>query len=221
MTADSNKTIFLPKSIEVDGQEFKYAIYVPPTYDPKTPQPTIIFLNGHGECGTDGMLQTTQGIGNAVKANPEKWPFLIIFPQKQVGDEKWEDEESMVLAILGRTREEYNIDDSRLYLTGISQGGHGTWAIGSRHPELFAAIAPICGWGDEKIAAGLVNMPIRAFHGDIDSAVPVQESLDMENRLKAAGGSCDLTIYPGIDHNSWDKAYGEENLGEWFLQHKK
>lgn len=216
-----NESIFLPKTVTVDGQEFKYAVYVPPTYDPSKPQPTIIFLNGHGECGTDGMIQTTQGLGNAIKASPEKWPFLVIFPQKQVGDEKWEDEEAMVLGILKKCEAEYNIDKSRLYLTGISQGGHGTWAIGSRNADLFAAIVPICGWGDEKIAAGLTKMPIMAFHGDVDSAVPVQESYDMERFLKDAGGSCKLTIYPGVDHNSWDKAYTEENIGDWFLQHKK
>lgn len=221
-TSPSNTaTGFITKALEVGGKEIKYAVYVPAEYDPASPQPTIVFLNGHGECGTDGLHQITQGLGTAVMRSAEEWPFLVIFPQKQEFEANWEEEEEMVLAIIEQTREEYNVDASRFYLTGISQGGHGTWAIASEHPDLFAAIAPICGWGSEEMAKKLVSMPIWAFHGDVDSAVPVERSLKMAEYLKAAGGDCKLTIYPGVDHNSWDKAYREENLGAWFLEYTK
>lgn len=220
-SASAEKTDFISKAVSIAGRELRYAIYVPADYDPNKPQPTILFLNGHGECGTDGLKQTTAGLGTAVSLDADAWPFLIIFPQKQEYEANWEEEEEMVMAILDQTRNEYNVDPSRLYLTGISQGGHGTWAIASEHPELFAAIAPVCGWGDQQMAERLVGMPIWTFHGDADSAVPVKYTVAMADFLKAAGGDCKLTIYPGVEHNSWDKAYQEEKLGEWFLQHSK
>ncbi|MCE5197418.1 MAG: prolyl oligopeptidase family serine peptidase [Armatimonadota bacterium] len=212
---------FLIKTIEVGGSEFKYVIYVPATYNPSQSNPAIIFLNGAGECGTDGLKQLGVGLGTAVMKHAERWPFIVIFPQKQTVESNWEDEDVMVLAELKAARAEYNIDQSRIYLTGISQGGHGTWAIGSRHPDLFAAIAPICGWGDEKLAPTLVKMPIWNFHGDADNVVPIERSLEMVKYLKATGGSCKQTIYPGVQHGSWDNAYDEEDLPRWFLQHSK
>ncbi|MEN6520773.1 MAG: prolyl oligopeptidase family serine peptidase [Armatimonadota bacterium] len=212
---------FLMKTVKVSGKSIKYVAYVPPTYDPKKPAPTIVFLNGAGECGTDGLRQIVVGLGSAVMTDVEKWPFIILFPQKQTVKSNWEDEDAMVMAILAKTKKELNVDSSRLYLTGLSQGGHGTWAIAAKHPDIFAAIAPICGWGDETIAKKLTKMPVWAFHGDADEAVPVAASVDMKKNLEAAGGSCRLTIYPGVGHNSWDKGYRDEFLAEWFLQYHK
>jgi predicted peptidase len=127
----------------------------------------------------------------------------------------------MVMAVLDKTRKEYKLDDSRLYLTGLSQGGHGTWAIGARHPDLFAAIAPICGYGDKSLAEKLGKMPVWSFHGDADTTVPLERSVEMDQWLKEAGTSPKLTVYPGVGHNSWDKAYREEDIGAWFLEHRK
>lgn len=211
---------FIMKTIKVGGKDMKYVVYVPLAYDPAKPMPTIVFLNGAGECGTDGLKQCYH-FGNAVMLNSEKWPFIIIFPQKQDVKTVWEDEEPMVMAILKKSRKDYSIDDSRLYLTGLSQGGHGTWAIAARHPDLFAAIAPVCGWGDEEIAKKVAKLPVWTFHGDQDQAVDVERSREMEKWVTAAGGTCKLTIYPGVGHNSWDNAYGAEDLGGWFLKHHK
>lgn len=212
---------FIMKSVMVHGKPKRYVVYVPPAYDPDIPMPTIVFLNGMGECGTDGLRQITVGLGSAVMADVSKWPFIIIFPQKSSPDTSWKDEESTALLTLEATQNEYNVDASRLYLTGISQGGYGVWSIGSAHKDMFAAMAPICGWGDKSMAESLVGVPIWAFHGDADSVVPVSSSHLMADYLKAAGGACQLTIYPEVDHNSWDKAYREEKLNEWFLEHQK
>lgn len=212
---------FLMRSVAVDGSEFKYVVYVPPAYDPAEPMPTILFLNGKGECGSDGLKQIAVGLGPAVMFHVEQWPFLIIFPQKQHAEDKWEDEEAMVMAVLDAVRAEFNVDQSRLYLTGISQGGHGTWAIAASHPDLFAAIAPVCGWGNKTIAKKVAKLPIWIFHGEADFVVRIQTSLEMEESIKAAGGCPKLTTYPKVGHNSWDKAYNDENLGEWFLEHRK
>ena len=211
---------FIARTMTIGDKEIKYVVYVPTTYDPKKPMPTIIFLNGAGECGQDGWRQVFH-FGGAIMLNPEKWPFIVIFPQKQNKESFWEDEGPVVMTALKQTVREYNVDPKRLYLTGLSQGGHGTWAIASKHPDRFAAIAPVCGWGDEKIAAKLAKLPIWTFHGDADQAVDVERSKDMKKWVEAAGGEVKLTVYPGVGHNSWDNAYRNEELGAWFLQFSK
>ena len=212
---------FLMQSVRVKDKTIKYVAYVPPTYDPDKPTPCIVFLNGMGECGTDGLKQILVGLGPAVILNVDKWPFIILFPQKQVTEADWEDEDDMVMAIIEKARHDLHLDESRMYLTGLSQGGHGTWSIGAKHPDMWAAIAPICGWGDEAMAKALVKMPIWVFHGDQDNAVDIERAREMAKYLESAGGSCKLTIYAGVGHNSWDKAYREEKLWEWFMQHRR
>lgn len=219
-TSDSSRG-FLMKTVEVSGKQMKYVVYVPSAYKPGKPMPTVVFLNGAGECGTDGLKQACIGLGSAVMMDMEKWPFIVVFPQKQDVKTKWEDEDPMVMAIIDKTKRELSVDESRLYLTGLSQGGHGTWTIGAMHADLFAAIAPVCGWADEDTAKKLAKMPIWVFHGDADEAVKVSCSQDMATWLKAAGNDCKLTIYPGVGHNSWDNAYRNENLGQWFLEHQR
>ncbi|HET6457081.1 MAG TPA: prolyl oligopeptidase family serine peptidase [Armatimonadota bacterium] len=216
---------FLSKTIELGGKDIEYVVYVPRIYDASKPIPAIIFLNGKGECGTDGFRQVFH-LGGAIMLNVEKWPFIILFPQKQYALEEWEehpweDQDDMVMAILKKSEAEYKIDKSRLYLTGLSQGGHGTWAIAAKHPDLFTAIAPICGWGDKTIASKLGKMPIWTFHGDADTTVLPARSQQMVDWVKDAGGTPKFTVYPGVGHNAWDKAYREEDLGAWFLEHRK
>lgn len=211
---------FLLKSIKLDGKDIKYTVYVPRAYDPSLPMPAILFLNGMGECGADGFRQVFH-FGGAIMLSVEKWPFIVMFPQKQEAQHQWEDEEPMAMAILNKTLSEYNIDKARLYLTGLSQGGHGTWAIAAMHPDMFAAIAPICGYGDKAMAEKVAKLPIWVFHGDADTTVPPDKSQEMVDWIKEAGGSPKFTVYPGVGHNSWDKVYREEDLGAWFLQHTK
>ena len=219
---------FVAKTIKMGDKDIKYVVYVPASYDPKKPTPTIVFLNGFGECGTDGWRQVYH-FGGAIMLAADKWPFLVLFPQKQYNltDAKepnpWEDQDEMMMAILKKSEKEYNVDKTRLYLTGLSQGGHGAWALGAKHADIFAAIAPCCGWADKETAEKLAKakMPIWTFHGDADQAVEVARSKEMKQWIDEAGGDCKLTIYPGVGHNSWDKAYREENLQDWFLQHHK
>lgn len=211
---------FVAKSLRLDDMDIKYVVFVPPSYDAAKPTPTIVFLNGMGECGSDGWRQTYH-LGSAIMLNVDKWRSIVVFPQKQDTPGLWEAEDEMVMAALEATRREYNVDASRIYLTGLSQGGHGTWAIAAKHPDLFAAIAPICGWGSEEIARKLATVPVWAFHGDADTTVVPERTREMAKWVEAAGGSCKLTIYPGVGHNSWDKVYRDEDLLGWFLQHEK
>lgn len=212
---------FLLKSLTVGGKEIDYSVYIPKSYDPDRPIPLVVYLNGMGECGTDGLRPVRIGVGGAVLRDPDKWPFIVLFPQKQSRESMWIDEEPMLMAVLGKTRGEQNIDRSRIYLTGASQGGIGTWAIAANHPDLFAAIAPVCGYGSHEMALKLVKMPIWVFHGEKDTAVDVRKARQSVEWVNAAGGSCKATIYPDLGHSVWDRAYQEEKLNEWFLEHRR
>jgi predicted peptidase len=215
-------TGFLFKTFKQGEASYNYTVYVPRNYDSSKKYPLIMFLHGAGECGTDGTKQVAQGIGTAILWNAEKWPFIVVMPQKPVLRDPWEKYDDVVMGMLDRAKKDYNVDTTRLYLTGLSQGGHGTWAIGTKHPSLWAAIAPICGYGNpEDYASALKDMPIWCFHGEADKSVSVEQSRAIVEAIKTAGGSPKLTTYPGVEHNSWDKAYREEKLYDWFLEHKR
>jgi predicted esterase len=127
----------------------------------------------------------------------------------------------LTLEVLEQLRKEFNLDDKRLYVTGLSMGGYGTWDVIQRHPALFAAAAPVCGGADESSAARIKDIPIWCFHGGADNVVPPERSRNMIAALKAAGGEPKYTEYPGVGHNSWDRAYSEPELAPWlFAQHR-
>jgi predicted peptidase len=123
--------------------------------------------------------------------------------------------------MLDETMKEYKTDAKKVYLTGLSMGGMGTWSIATAMPDRFAAIVPICGRGDPKQAEKLKDLPIWCFHGDEDKSVNVSGSRDMIEAIKTAGGKPKYTEYPGVPHNSWDKAYGTDELYEWLLKQAK
>jgi predicted esterase len=210
-------TGFLPRTIEIGGAERRYVVYVPPGYDPARAWPLLLFLNGMGECGTDGQRQVEVGLGPAIRAEPERWPFVVAFPQKPDRASQWHEHEDLVMGTLAATEREFRIDPQRRYLTGLSQGGAGTWALGSRHADVWAALAPVCGYKTPPVdAARLKGMPIWAFHGEDDKVVPAQQSKELCAAAEAAGAATVLTLYPGVAHNSWDRAYRDSALAEWF-----
>ncbi|HEX6810256.1 MAG TPA: alpha/beta hydrolase-fold protein [Planctomycetota bacterium] len=209
-------TGFLPRTISLDGREHRYVVYVPPGYTKEREWPLLVFLHGMGECGTDGKKHVDVGLGPAMKKDRERWPFVVVFPQKPDRESQWIDHEALVIGVLDATVKEYRISAQQRLLTGLSQGGAGTWALGAKHADKFAAIAPVCGYGrPAKVAEALKNMPIWAFHGVDDKAVPAQQSKDLCAAVKEAGGDPLLTLYENTAHNSWDKAYRESNLAEW------
>lgn len=215
-------TGFLFKNLVQTDGTFRYAVFVPRDYDAAKKWPVIVFLHGAGECGSDGAKHIAQGIGMAILWDVEKWPFIVVLPQKPEIRDQWEKYDTAVMEMLKQTQKNYSVDAFRIYLTGLSQGGHGTWSLGAKHANVWAAIAPICGYGDPvEIAPALKSMPVWCFHGGADTTVPVKQSQAMVDAIKAEGGNPKLTVFPGVGHNSWDKAYREEKLYDWFLSNKR
>ncbi|MEK6701326.1 MAG: prolyl oligopeptidase family serine peptidase [Planctomycetota bacterium] len=226
-------TGMLFKSITHQGVEYKYVVHVPRDYDAAKKWPTIVFLHGAGECGTDGSKQVVQGLGAAVLMKPADWPFIVLLPQKPDVKKQWEDYDAPVMAMLDSAKQEYSVDASRIYLTGLSQGGHGTWTLAGNHPDVWAAIAPICGYvnfkrdgGVDRDAAAAIadkvkGLPIWTFHGEADDAVKPEQTRAVVDELTKLKADVKSSFYPGVNHNSWDKAYREEKLGAWFLSHTK
>jgi len=205
------------------GESAKYVLFVPYDYTGDKAFPLILFLHGAGETGKDGKKQGQTGMGPAIKKREKDFPCIVIFPQSQ--KRSWQassTDAKRALAILAEIQKEYKVDPNRIYLTGLSMGGYGTWSLATAHPELWAAIVPICGGGNPKLADKIKDIPCWCFHGDADKAVAVQRSRDMIAALKAAGASPRYTEYPNVGHNSWDRAYGTPELFPWLLeQHRK
>jgi predicted peptidase len=218
--ADKDERGFLHRVIkDPDGKEAKYVVFVPHDYKGDKPYPVILFLHGAGETGMDGEKQANVGLGKAIKKQEKSFPIISVFPQSQKRTWRADSEDGMrALRILDTVQKEYKTDPKRVYLTGLSMGGYGTWSMALKDPGRWAAIVPICGGGDPNQADKIKNIPCWCFHGDADTAVAVDRSRHMINALKTAGGSPKYTEYPGVGHNSWDKAYGTPELYEWLLQ---
>ena len=215
-----DKTGFLSKVYTGAEGEGKYVVYVPPSYKGDKEFPIILFLHGLGESGNDGEKQTKQGLGPAIKKKAD-FPFIVVFPQSQ--KKSWKADSSdakRALAILAEVGKAYKVDSKRVYLTGLSMGGFGTWSLAVAHPKRWAAIAPICGGGDPKSAEKIKDIPCWCFHGSADPAVKVERSREMIEALKKAGGNPKYDEYEGVGHNSWDRAYANEELYTWFLAQK-
>jgi predicted peptidase len=206
---------------DTDGKEAKYVIFVPHGYAAGTAVPTILFLHGAGETGTDGKKQGQVGLGKYVRAHEQTFPFLVIFPQSQKRTWGADSEDGQrALAILAEIQKEFTTDPKRLYLTGLSMGGYGTWSMAAKYPDRWAAIVPICGGGNPKNVEKFKDIPCWCFHGADDPAVKVEKSREMIDALKAAGGHPKYTEFPGVKHESWDKAYATDGLFTWLAEQK-
>ncbi len=220
------KTGFVDKTFKnADGTTSPYVVFVPKDYDGTKEYPTILFLHGAGETKTEkkgGKMPVEVGLGPAIKKREKDFPFLVVIPQAEgFGWSAESKNAKRALAMLDEVQKEYKTDAKRQYLTGLSMGGMGTWSIAMAHPNRFAAIVPICGRGDTKTADKIKDLPCWAFHGDADTAVKVEGSRDMIDAIKKAGGKPKYTEYPKVGHNSWDAAYGTEELYKWLLEQKK
>ncbi|HOK66613.1 MAG TPA: prolyl oligopeptidase family serine peptidase [Anaerohalosphaeraceae bacterium] len=196
-----------------------YLLYLPPDYEQKDSWPLLVFLHGAGERGSDLNRVKAHGPAKLVEQGRD-FPFVIVSPQCPEG-QWWPILGREVLALIDEMLERYKIDPDRVYLTGLSMGGYGTWAIASAWPERFAAIVPICGGGRPFTAANLEKVPVWAFHGAKDPVVPLSESQQMVEAVNRAGGKAKLTVYPDAEHDSWTQTYDNPELYQWLLSHRR
>ena len=199
--------------------QYEYLLHLPGDYDPESAQtyPFILFLHGAGERGDD--LDSVKLHGPPKFLDQEKdFPFIVVSPQCPAG-EWWESYKLNTL--MEELAEKYRIDRHRIYMTGLSMGGFGTWDFASRYPHWFAAIAPICGGGDERRVRRLKDLPVWTFHGMKDQVVPVERTLELVRALEQVEGDIIFTVYPEADHDSWSETYDNPALWDWFLEHKR
>ena len=198
----------------------KYLLFLPEDYGQEEKDwPLMLFLHGAGERGSDLQKVKVHGPPKIVEKQ-EDFPFIVVSPQCPKGD--WWDEKLDVLTnLLDDIVTRYEVDTDRIYLTGLSMGGYGTWALASKYPDRFAAIVPICGGGKRFMAYRLKDTPVWAFHGAKDSVVPLEESEEMVEAINDRGGNAKLTVYPDAGHDSWTKSYDNQELYEWLLEHRR
>ena len=194
-----------------------YLLWLPSDYkkDKTKTFPILIFLHGSGERGESLELVKKHGPPSFVENHPD-FPFITISPQCPKG-KRWNTEELQIM--LEKLQKKYRINPTRIYLTGLSMGGFGTWAWACSYPDQFAAIAPVCGGGDIQFAGTLKNTPVWAFHGEADPVVPVKRTIEMVEAVNAKEGSARMTIYPEVGHDSWVNAYNDQELYKWLLEH--
>ena len=226
------------------GESLPYRLFLPANYDAKQKYPLILFLHGAGERGSDNERQLVHAqvlrfVSDEVQA---KHPCFLVAPQcpasKDKQDNRWvgvywglekphqtpvEPSKPMLLTLelLDALAKQYSIDPDRRYVTGLSMGGYGTFDICMRRPNDFAAGVPVCGGADDSKAKEIAHVAFWVFHGDADGAVPVGRSRSIVAALKAAGGNPKYTEYPGVGHNSWEKAYNEPELVEWLFSQRR
>ncbi|MBL8086831.1 MAG: dienelactone hydrolase family protein [Chthonomonas sp.] len=211
---------FLAYAFDLEVGKRHACVYVPPSWDGKSPMATILYLHGRGESGTDGLRQILIGLPSAIIDASHRWPFMVIAPQKPDMDAEWFDQRGWLDMMLEWAEKRWPSDPHRRYLTGLSQGGRGTFRLVKSLRWHFAAAAPICGWVDPAEAAqNFRSIPIWAFHGMKDTVVPPEGSIHAIEAIKAAGGDAKITLYPELTHNSWDEAYRKSELAEWLLTH--
>ncbi len=195
-----------------------YLLYLPDGYAEGTDDwPLLLFLHGAGERGADLELVKTHGPPKRI-ASGDTFPFIVVSPQAPP-NQGWDVD--FLTALLDEIEETHRVDASRVYVTGLSMGGFGTWDLAIAHPERFAAIAPICGGGAPYNACALKDTPTWVFHGALDSVVPIARSVDMVAALERCEGDVRFTVYPMAGHDSWTETYDNPELYEWFLTQRK
>ncbi len=237
LQAQEVETGFLNRTVTVEGSTHRYQVYVPRDYDPDSAWPVILFLHGAGERGEDGIIQTEVGLGRALRRWPDRYPAIVVLPQAPT-EMRWQGAiADVAMAALDRTVGEFRTDPARVYLTGLSMGGNGSWYVGYHHAERFAAVAPICGFvrtlgpfdggfsdaadPHAEAASHLADTPVWIFHGESDTVVNVEESRKMHAALQAVDAPVKYTELPGTGHNSWDAAYASPSFAEWLFAQRK
>jgi predicted peptidase len=196
--------------------EYKYLQWLPEGYEQgDTKWPLLVFLHGAGETGNDLKKILAHGPPKLAEQG-RKFPFILVAPQAP--RLIWNP--YAVNALVKDRIANLKVDPTRVWLTGLSMGGNGTWMAASIEPELYAAAVPVCGWGDYFLVRRMRNVAVWAFHGEADPIVPVAQTQIVVDSLKTTGAKPKLTTYPGVGHDSWVKAYEDPELWTWLEQQK-
>lgn len=237
------ETGFLDRSVEINGTRYPYTVYVPRDWTPTRAWPVILSLHGSGERGSDGVRQMQIGAAAAIRSHPERVPAIAVFPQTPA-ETRWLGEPvDAAMRALDEAITEFHGDRDRVYLTGLSMGGYGTYHVALAHPKRFAGLVVVCGGlrphpsttavqlsplveGQSDpyayVARSLRDIPMWLFHGEADTVIPVDESRTMIAALRAEGApEVHYTEYPGVGHNAWDRAYREADLWPWLFAQKR
>jgi predicted peptidase len=240
--ADPAAGKFVERSVIVEGAAYRYRVFVPALHAREADAPTILFLHGTGERGSDGEKPTRVGIGPYLRRHADTFPAIVVFPQAP-DDSDWKGTAAAIaFAALDAATEEFGGDRDRTYLTGLSMGGYGTWELALMQPQRFAALVPVCGGltapreardltvtplRDEAdppaaLAQRLKHLPVWIFHGAKDDVVPPLEDRLIEAAFRAVGGDVRYTEFPEANHNSWDPAYSQTpDLWPWLFSQRR
>lgn len=227
---------FLSRDVTVNQHNYRYQIYMP-NQQTVGAWPIILALHGGGERGSDGARPVTVGLGSALRQYPDRYPAIVVFPQVPEGT-TWQDlGAEIAVAALDQTISEFDVDLSRIYLTGLSMGGNGVWYLAYHHPDRFAALVVICGWVSARqgrrgvgfpaigtyaaVAERLQHLPIWLFHSADDPVVAVAESQQMFTALQQVGAIVEYTEFSDLGHRAWDQAYANARLPVWLLKQRK
>ena len=219
--------------------DFRYRLLRPATIEPETRYPVILFLHGAGERGNDNARQLEHFPTWMAEAPLRKArPCFLIAPQCReehawsafdwqtkkaaaLPDTPTTDGAAAIAALEAVLASEPAADPARVYITGLSMGGYGSWELAARMPERFAAALPICGGADEATANRLAKLPIWCFHGEADPLVPVELSRSMIAAIKAAGGTPIYSEFEGVGHDSWTPAYRNPAVLDWLFAQRR
>ena len=219
MTKKTSSTFTSKITLKVSLQ---YNLYLPNNYyDTSDDYPLVLFLHGAGERGDSLDMVETHGIPKLIK-NGKDFPFITLAPQCP-RFQYWPEPVNVkaLIQLVEKIITQFRIDHNRVYSTGLSMGGFGTLAIAKERPDLFAGIIPVCGGVDTTNIKNLKTMPIWLFHGAEDEVVPVRNSKIVYQTLKKINPKIYLTIYPDINHNSWDMTYDNTDIYDWLLKNRK
>ncbi|PAU93934.1 phospholipase [Aliifodinibius salipaludis] len=241
--ANAQITDFEPRTFtDSTEQELQYRMLKPANYDSTKSYPLVLFLHGAGERGNDNYSQLKWGVSHFAEPKfRERYPAFVVAPQMQEG-EVWSqlittrdtttftasmgetptEPMRLTIGLLKKLQNKYSINSDRLYVTGISMGGFGTFDLIQRFPNKFAAAVPICGGGDLSRAFMLVDIPLWVFHGTEDEVVHPKFSRSMVEAIRIAGGSPGYTEYPDEGHvGAWVQAYSNPHLYEWLFNKER
>lgn len=241
-TNTADKGQFVARQLEFEGQQFRYQVFVPAAAAATRARPLVLFLHGSGERGNDGLKPTLAGVGPWLTQNMDSFPALVVFPQVPEGEEWRGRNARMALAVLDAASAEFAADPQRIYLTGISMGGYGSWELALTRPTQFAALVPICGAlrAPRADRPGLVvdqvadaadpyqsavsrlrDVPTWIFHGALDELVPTTDDRAIAVASQRLGAGFRYTEYPDVFHNAWDPTYRNPAMWEWMFAQQR